>query len=115
MTKDINININSILGSIAVIAFVVLLFGTWYKPHNPNSEIPDNIFIGSAIILGFAISIGIYANTDLGLPLSFTIGYIPAFIILSFITSIGLELLLLDLLALLLVVMIAYYLKEYLR
>lgn len=112
MVKDISININSILGSLAIIAFLVLLFGISYKYYTLNFKLPDNVFVGAAIVFGFAISIGIYVNTDFGLLFCLALGSIPAFILLGLITPIGWIFLILDILVLIIIV-IVYYLQEY--
>ncbi len=112
MNGNIDINIKSILGSIAIIAFLILFFGIYYKHYSPSLEVPDDIFIGAAIVFGFIISIGVYAVTDLGLIASFALGYIPAFIMLGLITATGWIFLILDILILLIMV-IAYYSQEY--
>ena len=111
MSRDISINIKSILGSLAVITFLVLLFGISHKYYSPDFKISDNIFIGAAIVFGFVLSIGVHATTDLGLLFSFTLGYIPAFIMLGLITPIGWIFLFLDFL-LMLFIAIIYYSRE---
>jgi len=104
---SLNINVKSVLGSIAVIAFLFLITGIWLKYTSPILKIPDELFVGAAVVLGFIISMGIYSITDLGLILSFILGYIPAFLLLTLATPIGLLLLLLDFV--LLIFTIAYY------
>jgi len=108
MAGDVSINIKTILGSLAIIAFLILLFGIGYKYSGSSFKIPDNVFIGAAVILGFIISIGTYAITDLGLIPSLTLGYIPAFIMLGLITYVGWILLLIDLLILLITIIVHY-------
>ena len=109
MVRGININVKSTLGLLAVIAFLTLVVGIGHRYYYPNSEIPDSIFIGAATVLGLIISIGIYAITDLGLLFSFILGYAPVFIMLGFITPVGWMLLLLDIIALFIVIIIAFY------
>ncbi len=84
---DINLNIRSILGSIGVVAFLVLLIRIYLK--NYNIELPFNVLLAATLILGFVISIAIYSITDLGLLVSFDIGYLISFIVLSLINPIG--------------------------
>jgi len=97
MSWNIEINSKSVLGSIAIVAFLILIVGIIIKHYYPNTYIPDNVFVAAAIILGFILAIGIYAATDLGIIPSFLIGFIPAFIILGFVTVIGWILLSIDL------------------
>jgi len=94
-------NVKSVLGSIAIAAFLILIVGIILKHYYPNTYIPDNVFVAAAITLGFIISIGIYAATNLGIIPSFLLGFMLSFIILGFITVIGWILLSIELLIIL--------------
>jgi len=101
MSWNIEINLKSVLGSIAIVAFLILIVGIILKHYYPNTYIPDSVFVVATIILGFIISVGIYAITDLGVIPSFLLGFALSFIILGFITVIGWILLSIELLIIL--------------
>jgi len=86
--RNIEINVKSAPGSIAIMAFLILIAGIVDKHTNTN-VIPESVSVAAAIMLGFTMFIMVYANTNLGLVLSLLLGFIPAFIILGFITPIG--------------------------
>jgi len=91
MTWNIEINSKSVLGPLAIVAFLILIFGIIIRYYYPNINIyvPVSVFVAAAIALGFILSIGIYAATDLGIIPSLIIGFMLSFIILGFITVIG--------------------------
>jgi len=102
MFRSVEINVKSALGSIAILTFLIPIAGVALRHYYPDTHIPINVFIATAIIFGFIMSIVIYVNTDFGIIFSFLLDFIPAFIVLGFITPIGWILLLLDLLILIL-------------
>jgi len=106
MPWNIEINVKSVLGSIAILSFIILIVGIIVKQHYPNIYVPDSVFVAASILLGFIISMGIYATTDLQIIPSFLIGFIPSFIILGFVTVIGWILLSIELLIILMLVLL---------
>jgi len=108
MFQNVEINVKSALGSIAILTFLILIAGVAFRRYYPDTYIPTNIFIVAALIFGFVMSIIIYVNTDFGIIFSFLLGFIPAFIVLGFITGIGWILLLLDLLILILTLILLW-------
>jgi len=106
MPWNIEINVKSVLGFIAVLSYIIIIVGIIVKHHYPNIHVPESVFVEASIILGLIISIGVYATTDLGIISSLLIGFIPAFIILGFVTVIGWILLSIELLIILILVLL---------